>query len=75
MTISLVGEHFLVWSNEHRSWWGPNFAGYTGIIGKAGRYTRDEAERICKDANRHIDPNDTPNEVMVLAPEAIPARR
>lgn len=64
-------ERFLVWSNEHRSWWRANHMGYTGIIGQAGRYTRNEAEAIVRNANLHTDPNDTPNEVMVLAPEAI----
>lgn len=34
---------YLVWSNEHRMWWGPNRQGYTRDIARAGRYTRDEA--------------------------------
>lgn len=40
------GEPYLVWSNEHRAWWGPNHCGYTRHIDRAGRYERSEALRI-----------------------------
>ena len=35
-------EKFLIWSHEHRQWWGPNRGGYTPHVEMAGRY--DEAE-------------------------------
>jgi len=41
---------YLVWSNEHRAWWGPSRCGYaTGITG-AGQYSRAAAIAICRDA-------------------------
>lgn len=64
-------ERYLIWSNEHRSWWRSGQCGYTGVIGKAGRYKRAEAEQICADANRHVSIYHSPNEVMVLAPECL----
>lgn len=38
---------YLVWSNEHRAWWGRDHTGYTTSLSAAGRYSRDEALRIC----------------------------
>jgi hypothetical protein len=35
-------------SYEHVTWWKPDSRGYTICIDKAGRYTADEAERICR---------------------------
>jgi hypothetical protein len=46
----LQRENYLVWSNEHRGWWGPCARGYSPGMGGAGRYTRDQALRICRDA-------------------------
>jgi hypothetical protein len=41
---------YLIWSNEHRGWWGPNRRGYSpGLLG-AGTYSRDAALDICRDA-------------------------
>lgn len=37
---------YLVWSNEHASWWGKDRCGYTRIIANAGRYSRAEALSI-----------------------------
>ena len=39
-------DSFVVWSHEHQMWWGPNHAGYTPDLNKAGRYTRREAGDI-----------------------------
>lgn len=41
---------WLVWSNEHGAWWGPNHVGYTRVIDTAGRYDQAEAEAICGEA-------------------------
>jgi hypothetical protein len=40
----------VVWSNEHRAWWGPAFHGYTRGLDDAGRYTLNDAIKICGDA-------------------------
>lgn len=43
-------ETYLIWSNEHNAWWGPNRCGYApGLIG-AGKYSREAALAICRDA-------------------------
>lgn len=41
---------YLVWSNEHRAWWGPEHRGYVRGVSQAGRYSRDEALEICRQA-------------------------
>ena len=41
---------YLVWSNEHRGWWGPGRVGYHRGLTHAGRYTRAEAVDICANA-------------------------
>jgi hypothetical protein len=43
-------ELYLVWSNEHRRWWGPAQAGYVDRIRDAGRYSRPVALAICAGA-------------------------
>lgn len=38
---------FLIWSNEHAAWWRPfSERGYTTHLAEAGRWTREDAERI-----------------------------
>lgn len=67
-------KNWLVWSNEHRAFWAPNRCGYTGLIEKAGRYTRTEAENICKSANYRANSTiyeGTPPEICMPAPEAL----
>jgi hypothetical protein len=41
---------YLVWSNEHDAWWGPNANGYVRRVEHAGRYTHAQALQICFDA-------------------------
>jgi hypothetical protein len=41
---------YLIWSNEHRAWWGPGERGYVQRLGDAGRYSRDVALEICRRA-------------------------
>ena len=43
-------DQYLVWSNEHRRWWAPGHVGYVQRVGEAGRYTRDQALAICRNA-------------------------
>lgn len=41
---------YLIWSNEHRAWWGPNERGYVRSLALAGRYSRMIALAICRRA-------------------------
>lgn len=62
---------WIILSNEHSAFWRPNMAGYTRILEEAGRYTKEEAEEICK--SRHggnPDINGVYAEVALIAPEA-----
>jgi hypothetical protein len=61
-----MSDLWLIYSNEHRAWWGPGRHGYTIETERAGRYSFAEAMGICLQAN--VVPRDPPNEVMVLAP-------
>jgi len=72
--MNTASRRFLIWSNEHEAWWGSGRHGYVYIIRLAGRYERDEAEAICRNANAYLPKDAEPNEVMVLAPEYLEAR-
>jgi hypothetical protein len=41
-------KEYLIWSNQHGMWWGPDRCGYTRVIDGAGRYTKEEAEEIVR---------------------------
>lgn len=41
---------YLIWSNEHRAWWGPGRRGYVKRIADAGRYSESAALEICTNA-------------------------
>lgn len=62
---------FLVWSNHHGCWWGPNQTGYTSDVWRAGRYTTDAALACLKRGSWPLygQEKDLPPEVVVLAPE------
>ena len=62
---------YLVWSNEHSAWWGPNESGYYTSIEAAGRYSREDALGICIGARGGRRYNDNPSEVPVLYDDAI----
>jgi hypothetical protein len=62
-----MDEIWLIWSNEHHAWWEPNKRGYTVNRSRAGRYTRESAELICQEANRHLGDEQEPMETMVRA--------
>lgn len=64
--------NYLIWSNEHTAWWRPESAGYTVSIDHAGRYSRDEAMKICKGANwGFMQDTENPNEIPVLEADAV----
>lgn len=48
-----MGETYVIWSNEHRGWWGPNKFGYTPDLRNAGRYSRFEAMQVCAATTLH----------------------
>ena len=62
---------YVIWSNEHRAWGGPNQRGYTPFLEDAGRYPHDVAARICEGANivqnEHV-PDGYRSEVMIPDP-------
>ncbi len=37
---------YIIWSNQHQMWWGPNGVGYTPWLEEAARYTMDGARAI-----------------------------
>lgn len=37
---------YVIWSFEHRQWWGPDHCGYTSDLSLAGRYTAEDAGDI-----------------------------
>jgi hypothetical protein len=61
--------YYLIWSNEHRAWWGPDSLGYTTVLEKAGRYTKAEADHIC--GSFKLPGSGYAYEVAVIAPEAM----
>lgn len=61
---------YLVWSNEHAAWWGPNRCGYNTHLSHAGRYTRAEAIKICDGARGGREFNRNPSEVPILLKDA-----
>jgi hypothetical protein len=67
---------WLIWSNEHNAWWGPNGNGYTSLVAHAGRYAMDEAVRICSTPYAPLAwtlncSTAVPYEVMVPSPEML----
>ena len=56
---------YLVWSNEHDSWWRDAHCGYTSKLEDAGRYTLKEAEEICIGANFWQNERSKPSESIV----------
>jgi hypothetical protein len=58
---------YLIWSNQHHMWWGPDRSHYTSDPWQAGRYSETEAAGIC-DSTR-TDNNQLPRAVKVPAPE------
>jgi len=65
---------WLIWSNEHKAWWGPRKNGYTRTRDDAGYYTFEEALQIVREANMHRSPDQEPYEAMVFDGNAEQAR-
>lgn len=58
-------ELWLIWSNEHKAWWGHCHRGYSTDVMEAGTYTYEEAIKICESANCYIPSDAMPNETML----------
>lgn len=41
---------YFIWSAEHQAWWKADLNGYAKGLNDAGKYDRDEALRICRNA-------------------------
>lgn len=71
-----MSDEWIIWSNEHSAFWKANRHGYTRLIADAGRYSKEEAEAICRDANPRawggLPPEIAP-EICMPAPEAMDA--
>ena len=73
---ALSAPTWLVWSNEHGAWWGPNQCHYYTDISAAGRYTLEEAIRITgmRGGSRKSRQTGNPSEMIHPSPEWIEAR-
>lgn len=60
---------YLIWSNEHGAWWMPDNDGYTTDIDDAGRYSKNEANRVVLNSMMYGPKFDGQyTEVAVVAP-------
>ena len=55
-------------SQEHVVWWNPDSKGYTICTDKAGRYTADQAARICNDGRNIAVPVSVANDIARSTP-------
>lgn len=62
---------YLIWSNEHNAWWGPDRRGYALHLAAAGRYTREDALSICQSARDGWRDGEPPPEIPVWEPDAV----
>lgn len=62
---------YLIWSNEHRAWWRPDSQGYTVNMGGAGRYSREDALRICALGRDGWGARTGPSEIPVVEADAL----
>lgn len=66
-------ESYLIWSNEHARWWGPDDVGYVVRLAEAGRYPKERAIAICRKARGGWVPTRPPNEIPVREIDALAA--
>lgn len=62
---------YLIWSHEHSAWWCAGGHGYTNDVKRAGRFHREEALAVCRQAipgSREV-----PNELPVSEQDLIDA--
>jgi hypothetical protein len=58
---------YIIWSEEHGAWWGPGEHGYTRSLRSAGRYSKEHAEEIVRDANVYLGIGEL-HEIAILDP-------
>ena len=61
---------YVIWSNEHRTWWRANSQGYTIDLAAAGRYTRAEAISIASGSRDGWGPRRVPDEIALPLADA-----
>lgn len=66
-----MNQPYVIWSNEHRAWWGPNRWGYTPHLREAGLYPRGEALMIARTAGIARQPFTNPNEIALPFDDAL----
>ena len=59
---------YVIWSEEHGAWWGPNASGYTRELTKDGRYEKTVAEKIVAEANQYLG---APTFAEVILPDPL----
>jgi hypothetical protein len=76
LLAALSAPLWLVWSNEHAAWWGPNGCHYFADISSAGRYTLEKAIEISgrRCGSQKTRETGNPGEMIQPAPEWIEAR-
>ncbi len=67
MNETLPSKAWVIWSEEHGSWWAPGKWGYTKSLASAGRYSQAEAQEMCRRANLYCEPG-TRNECALPDP-------
>src|SRR4051812_5954394 len=60
---------FVVWSQDRGMFWRSGWHGYTTRADKAGRFSKEEAERILERANGHLRLDEPRKEIMLNAPD------
>ncbi|WP_046869313.1 hypothetical protein [Microvirga massiliensis] len=58
---------YLIWSRVHQRFWRGGF-GYTTRTDKAGRFSKEQAERIVERGNAYLWPDEPPRQLMFPAP-------
>lgn len=68
----MAGEQvYVIWSNEHRRWWGPGENGYVVRLADAGCYTRSRAVEIAKRAQLGRPSGAPPPEIALPYSDAV----
>lgn len=76
LLAALSAPLWLVWSNEHAAWWGPNRCYYYRDISAAGRYTLEEATEIAglRIGSQKTRETGNPGEMIQPSPEWVAMR-
>lgn len=64
-------DQYLIWSHEHGAWWGPDNCGYTHVLSRAGRYSKEDAFDTCANARDGWSAHSVPSEIPVREADAL----